>query len=194
MTDTTGAAGPRLRGRWLAFALTLVMLAIVLALIWGGTTTPDEPQAPVADAAARPATLAETMGEEGTLRIEIVALNRLSPGTLELRMIVTNVSQGATALDIAQRFSADGPDRGTIAEVYLADLGHQRKLFILRDAEGVPIGSRDERPLAPGEGREVWAHYPSPGEAEEAVVVHVPHAEPMPNVPVGQAAPTPPQG
>lgn len=182
MTDTTGGAGTRLGGRWLAFALTLVMLAIVLALFWGGATTPDEPPAPVADDAARPATLAETMGEEGTLRIEIVALNRLSPGTLELRMVVTNVSDGPTALDIAQRFSADGPDRGTIAEVYLADLGHQRKLFILRDAEGVPIGSRDERPLAPGERREVWAHYPSPGEAEEAVVVHVPHAEPMPNV------------
>ena len=87
---------------------------------------------------------------------------------------------------MAQRFSADGPDRGTLAEVYLADLSHEHKFFVLRDSANAPIGSRDLTPLAAGERRVLWARYPAPGDRDVEVVVHVPHAEPLPNVPVGQ--------
>jgi len=190
--DAPGAtppAGPR-RPRAALFAAVLLVVVIVAALVVWWAAHPASDVVPVAEAPAPlPPALAETMGEEGSLRIEVVSLDRLSPGTLELRLAVTHVGNGPTALDIAQRFSADDPDRGTLAEVYLADLGHQRKLFILRDAEGVPVGSRDDRPLGPGERREMWARYPAPADGDEALVVHVPHAEPMPNVPIGEPAP-----
>lgn len=182
------ARAPTPRRRWMLAGLAV---AIVLALttfgLWrggpGAAAPSIDPVAPPVEAA--PAALAETAGEEGTLKIEVVSLDRVGTGLLELRLAVSHVGAAATPLDIAQRFSADGPDRGTLAEVYLADLGHQRKLFILRDGDGAPLGSRDTQPLAPGERRLLWARYPAPAEAETAVVVHVPHAEPMPNVPIG---------
>jgi hypothetical protein len=195
MTDTTTSTGPEAaRGastRWMLAGAGLVVVLLLVGLgIWGRGTGPGAP--PIEDAGPPPAeappALAETTGEEGTLTIQVVSLDRVGAGMVELRLAVTHVGSAATALDIAQRFSADGPDRGTLAEVYLADLGHQRKLFILRDGDGAPIGSRDEQPLAPGERRVLWARYPAPGEADEAVVVHVPHADPMPNVPIGAAA------
>ncbi len=173
---------------WVAVAL---VLAIAASVIWrtvvGRNAVTDV--APVAaPVESYPEALAETAGEEGTLKIEVISLDRLSPSTVELRLAVTHVGPGETSLDIAQRFSADGPDRGTLAEVYLADLGHQRKLFILREADGSPLGSRDDRPLSPRERRVLWARYPAPAPDDTAVVVHVPHAEPMPNVPIGADA------
>ena len=37
----------------------------------------------------------------------------------------------------------------------------------------------------------LWARYPAPGDRDVEVVVHVPHAEPLPNVPVGQKTAAP---
>jgi hypothetical protein len=139
-----------------------------------------------------PPVLAETTGEEGHLTIGVVSLDRVAPDTVELRLAVTNTGPAASpALDVAQRFSADGPDRGTLAEVYLADLSHEHKFFVLRDTANAPIGSRDLTPLAAGERRVLWARYPAPGDRDLEVVVHVPHAEPLPNVPVGQKTAAP---
>jgi hypothetical protein len=195
MTDTStpGTPQPTRSSRSLRVPLILAglvgILVVTAVLFWRGTSDPAGAPSDVAAAppVETPPALAETTGEEGTLRIEVVSLDRVAAGMVELRLAVTHVGDAATPLDIAQRFSADGPDRGTLAEVYLADLGHQRKLFILRDADGAPIGSRDQAPLAPGERRTLWARYPAPAEADEAVVVHVPHAEPMPNVPIATA-------
>jgi hypothetical protein len=164
----------------------------VLLTLWGVTAlrrAPEPPPAAVSSEAPAPIppVLAETAGEEGHLSIGVVSLDRVAADTLELRLAVTNTGAvGSPALDIAQRFSADGPDRGTLAEVYLADLAHERKFFVLRDGSNEPLGSRDLAPLTPGERRVLWARYPAPGDGEQEVVVHVPHAEPMPNVPVGQ--------
>ena len=84
----------------------------------------------------------------------VVSLDRVAPDTVELRLAVTHTGQsGSPALDIAQRFSADRPDRGTLAEVYLADLSHEHKFFVLRDGANAPLGSRDLTPLAAGERR-----------------------------------------
>ena len=156
-----------------------------------GSSAPVAPPAPAAPPPAPPV-LAETTGEEGHLTIGVVSLDRVAPDTVELRLAVTNTSPaGSPALDVAQRFSADGPDRGTLAEVYLADLSHEHKFFVLRDSANAPIGSRDLTPLAAGERRVLWARYPAPGDRDVEVVVHVPHAEPMPNVPVGQKTAAP---
>lgn len=171
-------------------AAIAIVLAVVAPAVWRSVMGANPASVPAPSAApveSHPPALAETAGEEGTLRIEVVSLDRLSPSTVELRLAVTHVGAGETPLDIAQRFSADGPDRGSLSEVYLADVGHQRKLFILREADGSPLGSRDERPLSPRERRVLWARYPAPAADDTALVVHVPHAEPMPNVPIGRA-------
>ena len=178
------------RPRWLLPAAAAAALLVALLGI-AALRRPPVPASPAASEApatpAPPPTLAETAGEEGHLAIGVVSLDRVAADTLELRLSVTNTAAaGAPALDISQRFSADGPDRGTLAEVYLADLSHEHKFFVLRDGQNAPLGSRDTTPLAAGERRVLWARYPAPGEADREVVVHVPHADPMPNVPVGQ--------
>jgi hypothetical protein len=167
-----------------------LMAAMVGAWIGLGRSRQPAASPPVVTTEAAPVVppaLAETPGEEGHLTIGVVSLDRVAPDTVELRLAVTHTGRAGTpALDIAQRFSADGPDRGTLAEVYLADLSHEHKFFILRDGANAPLGSRDLTPLAAGERRVLWARYPAPGDADVEVVVHVPHAEPMPNIPVGQ--------
>lgn len=183
-TADTPPGTPRRTRLIVGLATALLLLTGLGLWLWTSTSpvAPAAVEAPVTE--SHPAALAETRGEEGTLQIEVLALERLSGGTVQLRMAVTHVGPAETPLDISQRFSADGPDRGTLAEVYLADLGHQRKLFILRDEDGAPIGSRDAQPLSPLERRVLWARYPAPADDEHALVVHVPHAEPMPNVPL----------
>jgi hypothetical protein len=174
---------------WLAAAAVAVVLLLAFGLFRATRKgTPAPVVAPAANAApATPPVLAETTGEEGHLTIGVVSLDRVAADTVELRLAVTNTNQpGSPALDIAQRFSADGPDRGTLAEVFLADVSHAHKFFVLRDSSNAPIGSRDSAPLAAGERRVLWARYPAPGDRDVEVVVHVPHAEPLPNVPVGQ--------
>jgi hypothetical protein len=188
----------RRRPRWalpVAVLVALVIIGLAVARL-GGPSRPPVPEATGGEVAEVPATaapaLAETVGEEGHLAIGVVSLDRVGPDMVELRLAVTNTSAaGAPALDVSQRFSADGPDRGTLAEIYLADLTHQRKFFILRDAQNAPIGSRDTAPLPAGERRVFWARYPAPDADDREVVVHVPHADPMPNVPVGQRTATP---
>lgn len=170
-------------------ALALAVVVIVAGAGWRLTRpaapAPGVVESPAAAAEAPAEVLAETIGEEGHLAIAVVSLDRVAADTLELRVAVTNTSPaGSPALDIAQRFSADGPDQGTLAEVYLADLSHERKLFVLRDDQNAPLGSRDTTPLGAGERRVLWARYPAP-KNESEVVVHVPHADPMPNVPIG---------
>jgi hypothetical protein len=183
----TAPNSTRPRGLYITAAPLVLLLGIwVISAVRGGAPPPAPPPAAAAPGGAPPV-LAETAGEEGHLTIGVVSLDRVAPDTVELRLAVTNTSQpGAPALDIAQRFSADGPDRGTLAEVFLADLSHGRKFFVLRDGENAPLGSRDLAPLAAGERRVLWARYPAPGDRDVEVVVHVPHAEPLPNVPVGQ--------
>ena len=197
MTEPTTPAPPArpalLVARWPWLAAVAVALVLITAwAISRRQPLPTEPVAPTVPAqAALPAVLAETTGEEGHLAIAVVSLDRVAADTVELRLAVTNTSQaGAPGLDIAQRFSADGPDRGTLAEVYLADLAHERKFFVLRDGKNEPLGSRDLSPLAAGERRVLWARYPAPRDEDAEVVVHVPHAEPMPNVPVGLRSPS----
>ena len=192
MTDPITPVPPArpsvLLSRWPWLAIGALFLLVGAWALVGRRAAPPAPVAPTGSAeAALPPALAETMGEEGHLAIAVVSLDRVASDTVELRLAVTNSSAAGTpALDIAQRFSTDGPDRGTLAEVYLADLAHERKFFVLRDGQNAPIGSRDAAPLAAGERRILWARYPAPRDEDAEVVVHVPHAEPMPNVPVGQ--------
>jgi hypothetical protein len=185
----TEPTSPHLPRRiWLYAPLAVLALLVVLWLVSSRREAPPPAVAAAPEGpAALPPVLAETVGEEGHLAIGIVSLDRVATDTVELRLAVTNTNQpGTPALDIAQRFSADGPDRGTLAEIYLADLSHEHKFFVLRDGANAPLGSRDVTPLAAGERRILWARYPAPGDDDVEVVVHVPHAEPMPNVPVGQ--------
>lgn len=196
MTENQAPPSSPARRRWLLPAAAAAALLVAL-LGLAALRRPPVPVPPTASEAvatpAPPPALAETAGEEGHLAIGVVSLDRVAADTLELRLSVTNTAgAGAPALDISQRFSADGPDRGTLAEVYLADLSHEHKFFVLRDSQNAPLGSRDMTPLAAGERRVLWARYPAPGEDDREVVVHIPHADPMPNVPVGQRTATTP--
>ncbi len=183
---------PASRAPWILPAAGLALvLCVLVAVLFLRRPEPAGAPAPGSSATATPAAappvLAETVGEEGHLSIAVVSLDRVATDMLELRLAVTNTAPtGSPALDISQRFSADGPDRGTLAEVFLADLAHEHKFFVLRDGQNAPLGSRDVTPLGSGERRVLWARYPAPKDEDTEVVVHVPHAEPMPNVPVGQ--------
>lgn len=179
-----GPRAPRL-SLWLAAAVALLIAAAVALTLRAPARDAPAPVTASAPAVALPV-LAETTGEEGTLSIAVISLEQVSGDTVELRLAVTNTAPaGAPPVDLAQRFSADGPDRGTLAEVYLADMTHQQKFFVLRDAENAPMGSRDVLPLRAGQRRVLWARYPAPPNRDAEVVVHVPHAEPMPNIAVG---------
>lgn len=108
--------------------------------------------------------------------VQLLGLRRVSPGILEVRFAVANGRADGDSTDIAGRLAAGPGDEGTVADVFLLDTDRRKKYFVLREADGRPVCSRDLEPLAPGARVELWARFPAPAESTESVDVHVPGA------------------
>jgi hypothetical protein len=125
-------------------------------------------------ASTMPRALAEARGDEGTLAVQVLELKRLSPATVWLKLALVNTAGGQGSLDLSQRFASEAPDRGSLADVYLAEPGGARKLFVLRDDLNRPNCSRDLTSLGPGVRKEVWAKFPAPPAGVERLEVWLP--------------------
>lgn len=151
----------------------------VLLSLWIGACGEEQPADSRAAAsetpAAAPKVLAEAVGQERTLKVQVIAVTRDSPATLALELAVLNTSTEG-AIDLSQRFASDAPDRGTLADVYLAETGTSqgRKLFVLRDADNRPDTSRDLTALEAGQRRVMRARFPAPPDEVREIEVHVP--------------------
>jgi hypothetical protein len=130
-------------------------------------------------ASTTPRALAEARGDEGTLAVQVLELKRLSPATVWLKLALVNTASAQGNLDLSQRFASEAPDRGTLADVYLAEPDGARKLFVLRDDLNRPNCSRDLTSRGPGARKEVWAKFPAPPAGVGRLEVRLPLVSPM---------------
>ncbi|MGH9158482.1 MAG: hypothetical protein ACRD2X_00635 [Vicinamibacteraceae bacterium] len=156
--------------------------AVILLMLWAGACseeneTREESSSPASGApVATPKALAEAVGDERTLRVQVIALKRDSTATVALELALLNTSTEPGSIDLSQRFASAAPDRGTLADVYLAEAGANqgRKLFVLRDGQERPDTSSDLTTLEAGQRRVVRARFPAPPEEVRELEVHVP--------------------
>lgn len=161
------------RVRWIP---AIILLALCAAACGEEKETPDASAAASEAPAAAPKALAEALGDERTLKVQVISLKRDSPATLALELALVNTSTEPGSIDLSQRFASAAPDRGTLADVYLAETGANqgRKLFVLRDGQQRPDTSSDLTALEAGQRRVVRARFPAPPDEVRELEVHVP--------------------
>jgi len=120
---------------------------------------------------------------------QILELIRIDDGILQLRFAILNHGPEGTVTSLEALGSAPG-DEGTVADVHLVDPEGTKKYFVLRDAEGRALCSRDLEPLASGGRVELWARFPAPADDVASIDVYVPRAPAFVGVPIPPRSPT----
>lgn len=181
----------RCLGSWLAAVCAVVVTTagvLTLAACGGGGTAEDLPADDGANASLeRTAALdpiAEADAEWPGHVAQLLGLTRTGEGILELRFAIANRGPDGTVTDLGAALGTGPGDEGTVADVYLVDPVKQKKYFVLRDAEGRALCSRDVEPLASGGRAEFWARFPAPADDTSSVDVYVPRAPAFVGVPV----------
>ena len=163
----------RLAGRPPAPAATLVLL---LACVVTACGTPDERTVAVAEIPRAPASLAEAPADVPFLTVGLLGVTRASEGAVDVRLSLTCAADAPAPVPIAELFASLPSDAGTVADVYAVDEQAGKKYFVVRDADGRPVGSRELDPLAPGASRELWTRLGVPF-AVATVTIQVPHVQ-----------------
>jgi len=160
-------------------------LILAAALAGAACARPREP-AVAATSAAPPAAraLAEETADIPHLTVRVLEARRTGPDVVTVALLLVNTGEPGQPVDLGAAFASDPRDAGTLADMFLADEGAQRKYFVLRDAAGRPRTSLETTALAPGESRAVWASFPAPPAGAAPVTVCLPHVPPMGGVPV----------
>lgn len=161
---------------WRSWTPAVILLALCTGACGEETETSQPASAAAEPPAEAPKPLAEAVGDERTLKVQVISLRRDSAATIALELALLNTSSEPGSIDLSQRFASAAPDRGTLADVYLAQAraNQGRKLFVLRDGQERPDTSRDLRALEAGQRRVVRARFPAPPDEVRELEVHVP--------------------
>jgi hypothetical protein len=133
-----------------------------------------------------PAALAHAETAEPPLRVEVTGISRISPDVIEIRLAVTNLA-AETSLDLGDRFAEGPDDRGSLSAAYLTTEQGTARYFVLRDSEGLPVGSRDLETLAAGERRDAWIRFTAPDRPAARVSLQLAGVPPLGGLDVPEA-------
>ncbi len=149
-------------------------------------SAPTAPPAPTATPVPTPKALASTDGDFTGITVVVQELKR-GPNALMLKLRMMNRSQETFDLS-GYKFeagTADAMDYGSIGAVHLIDAANKRKYFVMRDAHGDCMCSRDIPSVNPGSQTGLlWAEFPLPPDDVQKITVEVPHFPPMEDVPI----------
>lgn len=112
------------------------------------------------------------------IRVEILAFTRPARDVVEIRMALTN-RDAAAAVALGDRFAETPAERGTLSGSHLTTAEGTARMFVLRDAAGIPQCSKPIDQLGPGARREVWVRFASPGPPGGAVTLTLKSAPPL---------------
>jgi hypothetical protein len=116
------------------------------------------------------------------LRVEVLSATRPSPQVLELRLAFVNHDR-ERSLELGHRFAETPGEAGTLSAAYVTTPAGTARYFVLRDSAGMPVGSGGFDRLAPGERRDAWVQFLSPGDAHE-IALQIPGLPRISGIPV----------
>jgi hypothetical protein len=153
-----------------------------------------EPAAPAAKAAPAqavrapaPKVLVEATNQAAALTVQVLDAQRVTADTLRIEIALINTSRAPEPLDVVAALTGSSSASFTPEDLCLLTSDGSRRFFVLRDAADKPLSGGGFEPLQPGERRNVWAVFPSPG-AETAKVSLVLASMVLPDVPITPAA------
>lgn len=120
-----------------------------------------------------PAPLASAESEQPGLRVEIQELKRTDGDTLTLRLAFLNTS-GRTQFTV-----------GHLNQANLIDTAGKKKSFVVEDAAGACVCSRDLSLDADARAN-MWAKFPAPPGDVQKITVVVPQFQPLEGIPIIQ--------
>jgi hypothetical protein len=170
----------------------LLVLVLPIALVGCGRTS--EPAAPAAKAAPveapkapAPKVLVEATNQAAALTVQVLDAQRVTADTVRIEIALINTSRAPEPLDVVAALTGSPSASFTPEDLCLLTPDGRRRFFVLRDAADKPLSGGSFEPLQPGERRNVWAVFPSPG-TETAKVSLVLASMVLPDVPISPAA------
>ena len=161
--------------------------------LWCACGRAPEPAAPAAKAAPAdpkaptPKVLVEATNQAAALTVQVLDAQRVTADTVRIEIALINTSRAPEPLDVVAALTGSSSASFTPEDLCLLTPDGSRRLFVLRDAADKPLSGGGFEPLQPGERRNVWAVFPSPG-AETAKVSLVLASMVLPDVPIAPAA------
>jgi hypothetical protein len=170
----------------------LLLLPLTLVAACGRSPEPSAPAAKAApaEAAAKapaPKVLVEATNQAAALTVQVLDAQRVTADTLRIEIALVNTSRAPEPLDVVAALTGSPSASFTPEDLCLLTPDGSRRLFVLRDASDKPLTGGGFEPLQPGERRNVWAVFPSPG-AQTAKVNLVLASMVLPDVPIAPAA------
>jgi hypothetical protein len=143
--------------------------------------------AAAAQKAPTPKVLVEAKNDAAALTVQVLDAQRVTADTLRIEIALVNTSSAPEPLDVVAALTGSPAASFTPEDLCLLTPDGSRRLFVLRDAADKPLSGGGFEPLQPGERRNVWAVFPSPG-ANTAKVSLVMASMVLPDVPIAPAA------
>jgi hypothetical protein len=171
----------------------IVPLALVTCVACGRSQEPAAPAAKAAPASAEaakapaPKVLVEATNQAAALTVQVLDAQRITADTLRIEIALVNTSRAPEPLDVVAALTGSSSASFTPEDLCLLTPDGSRRLFVLRDAADKPLSGGGFEPLQPGERRNVWAVFPSPG-AETSKVSLLLASMVLPDVPIAPAA------
>ena len=169
----------------------LLLIPLILVAACGRSPEPAAPAAKPAPAAApkvaTPKVLVEATNQAAALTVQVLDAQRVTADTLRIEIALINTSRAPEPLDVVAALTGSPSASFTPEDLCLLTPDGKRRLFVLRDAADKPLTGGGFEPLQPGERRNVWAVFPSPG-AQTAKVNLVLASMVLPDVPIAPAA------
>ena len=169
----------------------LLLLPLTLVAACGRSPEPSAPAAKAAPAetakAPAPKVLVEATNQAAALTVQVLDAQRVTADTLRIEIALVNTSRAPEPLDVVAALTGSPSASFTPEDLCLLTPDGSRRLFVLRDASDKPLTGGGFEPLQPGERRNVWAVFPSPG-AQTAKVNLVLASMVLPDVPIAPAA------
>jgi hypothetical protein len=151
------------------------------------TAAPAAKAAPAKQAPVAPKVLVEATNQAAALTVQVLDAQRVTADTLRIEIALINTSRAPEPLDVVAALTGSPSASFTPEDLCLLTSDGSRRLFVLRDEADKPLSGGGFEPLQPGERRNIWAVFPSPG-ANTAKVSLVLASMVLPDVPIAPAA------
>jgi len=127
------------------------------------------------------APVATTDGEASGVSLQILEF-KVSDGTVMMKFTITNGAAGSFGVYTLKDQNVAKNDGNAVSGIYLVDVPNKKKYFVVVDADGHCICSRDAADIPSKASANLWAKFPAPPDSVKKLGVVVPHFVPMDDV------------